>query len=109
MARPPRRSDPPTDAATTPPPGAAAPGRPARTDKQDDESAHSHWGAAYDRVPKAVFAVVAWHLASEISVAPGSHGAAAQVFTDRLRRLANDGLIDVRKSRRALRALEARP
>lgn len=72
-----------------------------------DTSAREHWGSdVYDRIPKSVFAVVAWHLANIASSNPDSPGAAESRLIDEVQALADQGLIPEAQGRAAIRALE---
>ena len=47
---------------------------------KNDGVARSHWGEAYDEIPKSVFAAIAWHLANLASGECDTPGAAEARF-----------------------------
>lgn len=64
-----------------------------------DQHARQHWGGAtYDRIPKSVFATVAWHLANLASGECDTPGAAELRFVEELRALALNGIIPAKQA-----------
>ena len=61
--------------------------------------ARSYWGDAYDRIPKSVFATVAWHLANVASGTADTQGAAEQRFIDEVAALARADIIPERQAK----------
>lgn len=63
-----------------------------------DAPARELWGVAYDDIPKAVFAVVAYSLAAR-------DNGAVSTFGEQVSALTRGGIIDQAQSRRVLKAL----
>lgn len=63
-----------------------------------DGPARELWGNAYDDIPKAVFAVVAYSLAARDGIASVSFGQQVEALT-------RGGIIDQAQSRRVFKAL----
>ena len=78
--------------------------RPTGVFKQD-AAAKRAWGAAYDTIPKSVFALVAWHLANVHSGNADNPGAAEIAFAEELKVLADGGHLPKRQAIAALRAI----
>jgi hypothetical protein len=72
---------------------------------KNDQAARDHWGAAYDAIPKSVFAVAAWHLANVASETCDALGAAEGRFAEELEALAGSGILEPRQAKAALKAL----
>lgn len=70
-----------------------------------DGAAIQAWGAAYDAVPKSVFALAAWHLANLASGALDHPGAAEARFAWEVMILGQGGHISPTQAGRALRSL----
>lgn len=71
-----------------------------------DASAREHWGSdLYDRIPKSVFAVAAWHLANIASEQPDGLAAAEARFRQEIEALTASGLIPERQGKAALAAI----
>jgi hypothetical protein len=64
-----------------------------------DAHARKHWGAAYDAVPKSVFATLAWRLADRIGPE------AVAVALEELDALAANGIIPEIQTNRAVKAI----
>ena len=58
----------------------------------------------YDKIPKAVFAVIAWHFAARISGEPDTEGSAERAFAEELKILRDGGHLDEAQADRALKA-----
>lgn len=76
--------------------------RPCGVFKQD-VSARQAWGAAYDAIPKSVFALVAWHLANVASGTADENGAAERRFVEELEALRH-GHLPPSQADRAIKA-----
>ena len=72
---------------------------------KNDGHAHRHWGAAYDAIPKSVWASVAWHLANLASGECDTPGAAEMRFAEEVGALADNGIIPKPQAIAAVRAL----
>jgi hypothetical protein len=81
----------------------AAPPRPSRGSKNDD-AAREAWGAAYDKIPKSVFALAAWHLAS-LAAGDGRDGKAEARFAYEIAVLTRGDHLPAAQGRAALRHL----
>lgn len=68
---------------------------------KDDQHALRQWGAAYDAIPKSVFATVAWHLANLASGEADADGAAEAMFRAELGALIDAGIIPSGQGKRA--------
>lgn len=68
-----------------------------------DQHARKHWGKAYDAIPKSVFATVAWHLANFAS----DGGNAEARFVEELKAMLDNGIIDERQTKPAIKAILA--
>lgn len=68
---------------------------------KDDQHAYRHWGAAYDAIPKSVFATVAWHLANMASGEADVDGAAEAMFRAELNALIDAGIIPQSQGKRS--------
>jgi hypothetical protein len=72
---------------------------------KNDVIAREHWGSdLYDRIPKSVFAVVAWHLANIASDSPDFPEAAMSRFVEEVEALEANGLIPEGQARAVIRA-----
>jgi hypothetical protein len=64
----------------------------AMPDRSDDE-ARSVWGAAYEAIPKSIFALVAWQLANRGARNHDGHALGYGEVVDALNALAAEGII----------------
>jgi hypothetical protein len=71
---------------------------------KNDVIAREHWGELYDKVPKSVFAVVAWHLANIASGSPDIPESAMSRFVEEVEALEANGLIPEGQARTVIRA-----
>lgn len=71
---------------------------------KNDFAARVRWGEVYDKTPKSVFAVVAWHLANIASDEPDAPGAAEARFVEELRALMDNYLLPAEQAKAVLRA-----
>lgn len=72
----------------------------------NDDIARNLYGPAYDKIPKSVFAVMAWYLADACSDAGVGNDGELLRLQDELKALRGQ-ILDVRQANRALAALEA--
>lgn len=72
---------------------------------KNDEAARRYWGDAYDHIPKSVFALVAWHLASRCSENCDHPGAAEAEFRNEIKALYKADIMDGAQAKRTLAAL----
>ena len=72
---------------------------------KNDDHAKELWGAAYDSIPKSVFATIAWHLANEASGSADTPGAAVARFMAELNALGAGNIIPQKQVAPACRAL----
>ena len=75
---------------------------------QADEVARSLWGGAYESIPKAVFAVVAYHLSDCASDEGVGQGGELRRFSEELDAMQSNGILDkghVRRARNAVKRL----
>jgi hypothetical protein len=79
--------------------------RPSRGHKNDD-AAREAWGAAYDKIPKSVFAAAAWHMASCLA-GDGREGKAEARFAHEIDVLTRGDHLPAAQGRAALRHLPA--
>lgn len=70
-----------------------------------DSEARALWGAAYEAIPKSVFAVAAWHLAN--LAGDGEAGGAARRFAEEINALGMGGIITEAQASRALKTMSA--
>lgn len=70
-----------------------------------DKAARDAWGAAYDAIPKSVFALVAWHLANVASDSADSPGAAETRFAEEIQALGLGGHLDKAQALAAIKEL----
>ena len=61
--------------------------------------------AAYDAIPKAAFAIIAWHLANAYSGNADADGAALRAFRDEANVLADNGILPDYHRRQINRAI----
>jgi hypothetical protein len=73
---------------------------------KNDSAAREHWGAAYNDIPKSVFAVAAWHLANVASGHCDAAGAAEKRMIEEIEALAANGIMDAAQAKRALKILK---
>jgi hypothetical protein len=73
---------------------------------KNDRHAKDHWGAAYDAIPKSVFATVAWHLAAIAGDNADDPDATVRRFLEELRVLGLNGLIPPQQVVATARAVE---
>jgi len=66
---------------------------------KNDLAAREHWGAAYDAVPKSVYAVLAWRLADRLG-----EGEAVAICIEELEALGGQ-IIDARQASRAVKSI----
>ena len=71
---------------------------------KNDTEARAAWGAAYDSIPKSVFALAAWHLANLCSD-PENGVHATQRFAEEVEALAANGFLTEAQLKNALKAL----
>jgi hypothetical protein len=74
---------------------------------KNDSHAKELWGAAYDDIPKSVFATVAWHLANLCSDRADTPGAALERFISEIEVLRDNEMIPKPQAIAALRKLDA--
>ena len=70
----------------------------------DDRVARNLWGAAYDAIPKSVFAVVSWYLADCASDEGVGNEGEVRRFVEELEAMRSNGILDERQVKRALSA-----
>lgn len=73
---------------------------------KSDSHARRLWGAAYDDIPKSVFATVAWHLANLCSESADVPGAAEARAVQEIETLGY-GHIPERQAKAAVKAIRA--
>ena len=75
---------------------------------KNDVAARQAYGQAYDGIPKSVFALLAWHLANQVSGEADALGAAEQQLMQEINALVRQGQIEPAQARRPLKELGAR-
>lgn len=78
----------------------------AARDSDDQLQARSLWGAAFDAIPKSVFAIAAWYLADCASDEGFGQGGEVQRFREELEALNGSGILSEQATQKAIRALE---
>lgn len=73
-----------------------------------DHHARDLWGAAYDRIPKSVFATIAWHLANVASGQADVEGAAEGRFIREAVALGHNLILPLEHVQSVGRALDGR-
>lgn len=74
---------------------------------KSDDHARNLWGAAYDSIPKSVFATLAWHLAAQCNGESADDTDATFLkFYDELRVLGHNGIIPKSQVLAAIRSFE---
>jgi hypothetical protein len=73
----------------------------------NDNAAINLWGEAYARIPKSVFAIVAWYLADICNDVGAGNGQAVARFIEELDALRSNGILNLDQVRRARAAADA--